>query len=74
MLFLPSLSCQFFKQLSAGAVLLNLAVQFVDIVAHRHQKKLGQNLFAAAKPELPETVILFDDPEGTLRLNGMVHP
>jgi hypothetical protein len=39
-LFLPPLSSKFFEQLSAGAILLNLVVQFVDVVAHCQQENL----------------------------------
>jgi hypothetical protein len=49
-------------------------MEFIDIVGHGYQEDFRQNLFAAPKQELPEPVILLDDPKGALRLNGMVHP
>ena len=73
-LFYDQLSRQFFEQLPAGTVFLNLVVVFIDVVAHRQKENLGQNLLVAAKQELPETIILLDDPESTLGLDGAVHP
>jgi hypothetical protein len=57
-LFFLQLSCQFFKQLPDGTVMLNLVVEFVDIVSHRHQKELGQNLLISTEQELFKPVIL----------------
>ena len=68
------LSRKFFEQLSTGAIVLNFAVQLIDVVAHRHQKNLRQNLLVASKQKLPEAVILLNDPEGTLRLDRTVYP
>ncbi len=34
--------------------MLNFAVVFVDVVAHRNQEDLSQNLLVAAKKKLPE--------------------
>jgi hypothetical protein len=36
--FSAPLSREFFKQLLAGTVFLDLAVQLVNVAAHRHQK------------------------------------
>ena len=68
------LSRKFFEQLPSGSISLNLVVEFVDVVAHRHQEDLGQNLLVAAEQKLPETVILFDNAESALGLYGAVHP
>jgi hypothetical protein len=37
-LFITQLSRKYFEQLSAGTVLLNLVVEFVDVVSHRHEE------------------------------------
>ena len=53
---LPSLSRKFFEQLPAGALLLYLVMEFVDVVTHGHQEDLGKNLLVAAEKKLAETV------------------
>ncbi len=69
-----SLSRKFFEQLPSGAVVLDFAVVFVYVVAHGHQEDLGKYFFVTPEQELPKTVILLDDTEGALRLDGTVYP
>ena len=47
--FLLLLSRQFLEKLSTGAIMLNLAVELVDVVAHSHQEDFNQYLLVAAK-------------------------
>jgi len=65
-LFLLLLSRKFFEQLSSGAISLNFTVEFVDVVTHRHQEDLRQNLLFTSKQKLPEAVILLDDSKSSL--------
>lgn len=54
--------------------MLNLAMVFVNVVPHRHQEDFGQDLLVTPKQELPETIIFLNNPKGTPRLDGTVHP
>ena len=67
------LSRFFFKQLSAGTVLLYLGVQLVQVVGHGQEQDLGRYLFLSSQQETAETVILLDHPEGSFGLDGAVH-
>ena len=59
-------------KLRTGAIALNFAVIFVDVVSDGKQRNFRRNLLFASEQKLPELVIFLDDSEGSLGLYASV--